>query len=452
MGNPEEVFPMARTLAVLAEGSRLTDYISLGVIAKFFPRRDVDEVLAESGKQSQRQRHLPAHMMVYYVLALGLYMRVSCEEVLRCLLQGINFLLAEDRPVHVASHTAITKARERLGKEPLRLLHDRLVKPIATRSTQGAFYGDWKLVSLDGSTMEVPDTEGNATYFGKPTGSGENRSYPQFRFVSVVENGTHVLIASRLGPYATSELELAPDLIKTLKKGMLCLADRFFYSYTLWQKAVATGAELIWRVKKNLTLPRLQELEDGSYLSRLPAPSSEDPEIAVRVVEYTLPGIEDAEPLYRVITTLLDPQRAPAEEVAALYHERWEIENALDELKTHLKGPKVTLRSKLPELVEQEFYGLMMTHYAIRALMHEAALHAARDPDELSYTHAVNVVRRWLPWVVVSPPPAATEATPDRHRGTAQQTRRVKPRTPQPTNSQTDQDALPAAPRTSEED
>jgi hypothetical protein len=233
---------------------------------------------------------------------------------------------------------------------------------------------------------------------------------------------------------------------------MLCLADRFFYSYTLWQKAVTTGAELIWRVKKNLTLPRLQELEDGSYLSRLPAPSSEDPEIRVRVVEYTLPNIEDAEPLYRVITTLLDPKRAPAEEVAALYHERWEIENALDELKTHLKGPKVTLRSKLPELVEQEFYGFMMTHYAIRALMHEAALHAARDPDELSYTHAINVVRRWLPWVVSLPPPDTPEATPKGDRRAAQQTRRVKPRTPQPTNSQTDQDALPTPEGTPEED
>jgi hypothetical protein len=218
---------MARTLAVLPEGSRLTDYISLGVIAKYIPRRDVDEVLAESGKQSQRQRDLPAHVMVYYVLALALYMRVSCEEVLRCLLHAFNFLLEQDRPVHVASPSGLTKARERLGKQPLRLLHDRLVKPIATRLTQGAFYGGWKLVSLDGSTMEVPDTEANATYFGKPTGSGETRSCPQFRFVSVVENGTHVLIASRLGPYATSELELAPDLIKALKKGM-CLTSSSF--------------------------------------------------------------------------------------------------------------------------------------------------------------------------------------------------------------------------------
>ena len=410
---------MARTLAVLPADSRVTDYISLGVIAKYFPREEVDKVLVESGKRSKRQRDLPAHVMVYYAMALGLHMRVSCQEVLRWLLQAFNFLAEEGHQVHAASPSAITRARERLGKQPLRLLHDRLVKPVASRETKGAFYRCWKLMSLDGSTMEVADSVANAAHFGKPGGSGQNRSYPQFRFVCLVENGTHVLVASHLGPYRTSEVTLATKVVATLDKSMLCLADRFFYSHTLWQQAVATGAQLVWRVKNKLTLPCLAELEDGSYISELPPTRGYQGEkIKVRVVEYTLEGVQDAEALYRLITTILDPKQAPAVELAALYHERWEIENSLDELKTHLRGAKHVLRSKLPELVEQEFYGLMMTHYAVRALMHEAALHGKRDPDHLSYVHAVNVVRRWLPFIVASPPPAPPATAHDGDRRT----------------------------------
>jgi len=444
---------MARSHGVLPGGSRVTDHISLGVLAKYFPRAEVDKVLAESGKQSQRQRHLPAHVMVYYTMALGLHMQVSCEEVLRLLVLAFKWLLGSDEQVPVASPSAISRARERLGKAPVRLLHDRLVKPVAKRATKGAFYGRWKLVSLDGSTMEVPDSRANAGHFGKPDGSGQNRSYPQLRFVSLVENGTHILMASHLGPYTTSEIVLGAEVIKALDKHMLCLADRLFYSYQLWQQAVETGAQLVWRVKKNLTLPCLKVLEDGSYLSQLPAHrGSQDKKILVRVVEYTLNGLEDAEPLYRVITTIVDPRQATAAELAALYHERWEIENALDELKTHLRGAKLRLRSLLPELVEQEFYGLMMTHYAVRALMHEAALHSGRDPDELSYVHAVNVIRHWLPLIVASPPPAPQGTTQSRNRRTAQQARRVKSRSPQPTHSQADQDPLPTPTRPAEED
>ncbi|TFH43792.1 MAG: IS4 family transposase, partial [Lysobacterales bacterium] len=217
-----------------------------------------------------------------------------------------------------------------------------------------------------------------------------------------------VLFGSKMGPYSTGETTLARDMIDNLKPGMLCLADRNFFGYELWQKARATGADLLWRVKKNLRLECLERFADGSYLSVI-YPSEKDRRnntngAYVRVIEYRLDDVPESEELYRLITTILDPEAAPARELAALYHERWEIETALDELKTHLKGSKIVLRSGTPEMVVQEFYGLMMAHFAVRGLMHEAALKADVDPDELSYVHSVRIVRRKLPLFMAFPP------------------------------------------------
>jgi DDE family transposase len=229
----------------------------------------------------------------------------------------------------------------------------------------------------------------------------------------LVENGTHVLFGTEMGSYSTGEITLAKAALKRLKSGMLCLADRNFLGYELWQQAQASGAELLWRGKKHLRLARETELADGSYLSRI-YPSARDWRkktngIRVRVIEYRLEGVADAEPSYRLVTTILDHQAAPAAELAALYHERWEIETALDELKTHLRGAQIVLRSKTPDLVKQEFYGFMMAHFAVRGLMHEAALKADEDPDRLSFLHAVCVIRRKLPTFGAIPPSAENE-------------------------------------------
>jgi hypothetical protein len=233
-------------------------------------------------------------------------------------------------------------------------------------------------------------------------------AYPQVRFVSLVENGTHVLFGTQLGGYHQGEITLAHKVLPSLKKGMLCLADRNCFGFDLWKKALATGADLLWRVKKNLRLPCEKRLPDGSYLSTIYRSDKDRRRgangIRVRVIEYTLEGVADAEPIYRLVTSILDHDRAPAQQLAALYHKRWEIETALDELKTHLRGSKIVLRSKTPDLVRQEFYGLMMTHFAVRGLMHEAALKAGEDPDRLSFLHAVRVVRRKLPQFVAIPP------------------------------------------------
>ncbi len=399
---------MARTLARLPEGSRISDYVSLGVITKTFPLARVRAVLASTGKASQRERDLPAHVVVYYAIALALYMQSSYREVLRCLLEGLEWLMDPVLTPRVAGHSGISQARTRLGWEPLAQLHDELVKPIAVASTRGAWYGRWRLVSLDGSTMDVADEQANDVAFGRPGASRGSSAYPQFRFVSLVESGTHVLFGTRMAPYATGENTLAKEVLSALDSGMLCLADRGFFGYEMWRQALATKAQLLWRIKRNAVLACDERLADGSYLSSI-YPGEKDRRqrtnaIRVRVIEYSLHGVADAEPIYRLLTSVLDPQQAPAPELAALYHERWEIETALDELKTHLRGAKIVLRSKTPDLVRQEFYGLLMAHFAVRALMHEAALSADLDPDRLSFIHAVRVVRRKLPAFNAIPP------------------------------------------------
>ena len=408
---------MARTISELPTGSRITDHISLGVIARYFPRERIDKVLADTGKAGKRQRDLPGHVVVYYVIALALYMQVSYREVLRCLLEGIRWLQGPNADIKVTGKSGISQARTRVGSDPLQLLHDELVVPIAVREskkvTKGAWYKKWRLVSIDGSTLDVADTKENDAAFGRPVASRGQSAFPQIRVVSLVENGTHVLFGSRMAGCRTGEKTLSKEVIGFLNREMLCLGDRNFFSYSFWQQAQETGADHLWRVKKNLKLPCLRRFRDGSYLSRIYASAKDRRHdkngINVRVIEYTLEGVPDAEPVYRLITTILIPKDAPAKELAALYHDRWEIENAFDEFKAHLRGPKIVLRSKRPDLVIQEFYGFMMAHFAIRGIMHEAALKAGEDPDRLSYVHSVRVIRRKL-MVFAAIPPSGEES------------------------------------------
>ena len=420
---------MSRTVAALPAESRITDYISLGVVAKTFPLDKIRAALVATGKESVRQRDLPAHVTVYYVIALALYMQSSYREVLRCLLEGIQWLVKPSGGINVAGNSGISQARTRLGWEPLRELHDEVVKPIAVAATKGAWYHGWRLVSIDGSTLDVADEKGNDEAFGRPGASRGESAYPQIRFVSLVENGTHVLFGSRMAGYATSEVALAKTVLPSLRKGMLCMADRGFFGFEMWKQAAATGADLLWRTRKNILLPDqkrsrmptlsgdkltnpaapvVKRLPDGSYLSRIYASEKDRRRgtdgIIVRVIEYRLEGVEGAEPLYRLAATILDHEKAPAVELAALYHDRWEIETAFDELKTHLRGARIVLRSKTPDLVRQEFYGLLMAHFAVRGLMHEAALSAEVDPDRLSFLHAVRVVRRKMAAFGAIPP------------------------------------------------
>src|SRR3954470_13622136 len=265
---------MARVPAGLPAGIRVSDHISLGVIARTFPIGEVRRVLAETGKASERERDLPAHVMVYYAIALALHMPSGTREVLRCLLEGLRWLWGAEA-VRVAGRSGISQARTRLGEAPLRRLYERAVRPIATPATKGARYRGWRPVSLDGACLDVADTAENGAAFGRPgAGRGES-AFPQLRFVALVENGTHVLFGARLGSFADGETTLAHGALPALRPGMLCLADRPFFGHALWQSAAATGADLLWRVRRDLRLPREARLADGSFLSTI-YPSEKD--------------------------------------------------------------------------------------------------------------------------------------------------------------------------------
>lgn len=390
---------MARTAMTVSSGGQIAEHLSIGVLAQSYPLSRIRSILERGGWQSQRVRDLPAEVVVYYVIALGLFMAVSTGEVLRCLLEGLRWL-GGGRCVRVAGKSAISQARTRLGAQPLKALWEESAGPLASPASPGAFYAGWRLVAIDGSTLDVPDTAENLAYFGKQNASRGEAAFPQLRFVGLVECGPHVLLQASLGTYQDAEHTLAESILSALEAGMLCLGDRLYSTYPLWKKAASTGAQLLWRARRNLLLPVEEQLADGSYLSTLyPSPKARRhgrEGLRVRVIDYELSGVEDAEPFYRLLTTILDPTAAPAAELAALYPQRWEIEGCFDELKTHLRGGQVTLRSKTPVLVEQEFYGLLLAHRAVRALMNEAAEKEKIDPDVLSFTHALRVIRRKL--------------------------------------------------------
>ncbi|MFJ3339432.1 IS4 family transposase [Streptomyces sp. NPDC086766] len=378
---------------------RFSDRIALGVLTRAFPPELVDEVIAECGRVEQRTRLLPARVVVYFVLAMCLFFGQGYEEVARLLVQGLEREGRWATAWRVPTTAAIGRARLRLGPEPLRALFARVCRPVAVARTQGAWYRRWRLVAVDGTVFDVPDTAANAQFFGCPgTSRGQGRSaYPQARVAALAECGTHVVFAAEVGPLKVHETALAQRLFPALTKGMLVLADRGFCGLDLWRAAKAGGADLLWRVRSVVVLPVLETLADGSYLSEIVAARDNyrraDPE-RVRVIEYTLGPRGGDGTVYRLITTLLDPQQAPAEELAALYAQRWEIENTLDEIKNHQGVPGLVLRSQHPRGVEQEIFAFLLVHHALRDLMHQAALKAGHDPDRISFTRTLRVVRR----------------------------------------------------------
>ena len=382
-------------------GRRLSDRVALGVLTATFPRRLVDEVIEATGRREQRNRLLPAHLTLYYVLAMTLFSSSGYEEVMRSLTEGLAWASDGREEYELPSQVAISKARTRLGPEPLAELFSQACVPLATPATPGAFYRQWRLVSMDGTTIDVADTPANAGVFARAgTGRGDGSAFPQVRVVALGECGTRAVIAAVMDSYAVGEVTLAKRLVAALQPGMLCLADRGFTAHPLFSAAAATGAALLWRAKNNAVLPVLETLPDGSFVSELVATPDKyrrEDVLAVRVVEYAIddegrPGAVGT--TYRLLTTILDPTQAPADELAALYAQRWEIESIFDELKTHQRGPRVILRSRTPEGVYQEAWGYLCVHYALRALIHDAANRGDLDPDRISFTKALHAARR----------------------------------------------------------
>jgi hypothetical protein len=373
----------------------LSDRIAIGLLTRTFTPSAVDAAVAATDSGEVRSRLLPARVTVYYVLAMCLFSGQGYEEVMRLLVGGLEWMSRWRRAWTVPSTAAIAKARARLGAEPLRALFRGTVRPLATEVTRGAWYRGLRLVAMDGAMLDVPDTAENDEYFGRPgSGRGEGRgAFPQIRMVGVAECGTHAMFAAAIGRYATPERTLAIQVLPAVGPGMVLMADRGFTGYELWEKAAATGADLLWRATSAFGLPVLQELPDGSYRSRLIAKNRQP--IIVRVIEYTLDDARAPEgEHYRLVTTLLDPAHAPATELAELYAQRWEFETVLDELKTHQRGAKVVLRSRSPDGVEQELWGFLLVHWAIRELMHTAALDADIDPDRVSFVRTLRLARR----------------------------------------------------------
>ena len=381
---------------------RLSDHVALGVLTRTFPAGVVDAVVADTGRVQQRSRLLPSRLVVYYVMALALFSQAGYEEVMRCLVEGLAWESGWRQRWTVPSQPAISQARARLGSAPLQELFARVCVPLATADTPGGFWRGWRVVGMDGSTLDLADTPANVGEFGRP-GSGRGSgvaAFPQMRVVALAECGTHAMFAAAMGAYSSGETTLARELTGALRPDMLVLADRGFAGHPLFTAFAQTGAQLCWRARVNAVLPVFERFGDGSFRSELVANTDRHARsnvTPVRVVEYALddPGRPQAEDTrYRLITTIMDADAAPAAELAALYGERWEFESALDELKSHQRGARAVLRSKSPDGVRQEAWGYFCTHYAIRALMSTAADDRGVDPDRVSFTRSLHAARR----------------------------------------------------------
>lgn len=400
---------MARIKNELPGGARLADYLTVGYLAMNCPLDRVRAALTANAAQSKRQRGLPHEVLVYFVMAMCLYSNVAYEEVLRLVIEGLRGLLGDESLSRTTvTKGAISQARSQVGIAPLKALYQEQVRPIGPDGMAGVAYQGYRLMAIDGSTLDMPDEADNVRRFGYPGASRGSAAFPLLRFVVMAECGTHTLCYANPGAYADSEASLAGAVIDCADASMLVTADRGFFSYRLWQRALKTEAKLLFRVKRMLRLPRERVLADGSFLSTLYANEKDRRHrtngTVVRVIEYALEGIPDAEPAYRLITNWLDSMAAPAIELAALYHRRWTVEQSFDELKTHLADRPVTLRSKRADLVEQEFYALLLTHAAIRRLMTQAADKTQQAAEDLSFIHAVRVLKRRLPACAAIPP------------------------------------------------
>ena len=377
---------------------RLSDLVSVGLLTRVFPPTLVDEVIAETGRTELRRRALPARSMAYFAVGMGLYSDGSYEDVMAQLTDGLSWSTGWAESYVPPSKSGIFQARARLGAAPVKALFQRVATPLAEPGTPGSWLAGRRLVAIDGTSLDVADTADNDSFFGRAgVSKGEKAAFPQARVVALAECGTHAIFDAELGAYTTSEVALAGPLLDRLAPGMLVLADRGFCGYALWARAAATGADLLWRAKTSTRPQHVQDLPDGSWLAHIrpagPKRKSSEP-ITVRVIDYTIDDGRENPETYRLLTTICDPDQASAEDLAVAYAQRWEIENAFDELKTHQRGPRIVLRSKSPDLVHQEIWGYLCCHYAIRTLMADTAAKGDPDPDRVSFVAALRITRR----------------------------------------------------------
>jgi hypothetical protein len=395
-------------------GRALTDFVSLGVLASRVPRDAVDDAVEATGRQARRRGgKLPPHVVVYLVMALALFSDEDYEEVAERLTGALRDWGSWDERWEPPTKGAVTQARQRLGPEPVEELFSQVAEPVAGLEAEGAFLGPWRLMSVDGTEFDVPDTPANRAAFGAGSRGGP---YPRIRLVTVCECASRAPVLAAMGPTVSKgsgEQSLARKLWPRLEQGWLLLADRLFYNWGDWCAAADSGADLLWRVKDDIVLPFLGLLPDGSYRSVLVETSVTgrrrdalteaarrgedlDPALArhIRVIEYEVTGRDGQDGLIALLTTITDHRAAPAGILAAAYHRRWEHETANAQVKTVLRGPGKILRSGSPELAEQEIWGYLLTAWAISALISDAAAAAWIDPGRVSFAKAVRIIRR----------------------------------------------------------
>lgn len=399
---------------------RLPDRISIGVLARTFSAELLDEVIDAAGVREVRSRLLPARLMMVFTLACWLFMRSGYGLVLAKLVDAHAVAGPGWGSWQAPSTGSITKAKARLGPAPLKLLFDRIAGPVGAADTPGVFYAGLRVLTVDGFTLDVPDTPANAEFFGRgASGSSAANPYPQLRALALAEAGTRALLGAVHGPSTTGEQTLAWELVGALGPGMVVLADRNFASWKLWRAAAGTGAQLCWRLPATFTLPVRTVLPDGTYLSQLRPRRTRDGEpITVRVIEYSVlttdagtagaagaagEEISEISEVFALATTLLDPHRYPAAELAALYHDRWQAETAIADLKTTMRGgPETVLRSQSPTMVAQEFWAMLCVYQAIRDMISYAAP-AGLDPGRVSFTRTLDAARDSVTRAALSP-------------------------------------------------
>ena len=385
--------------------SKFCQHLRLPVLERCYPREVVSEVLNACHAWEQGERKLWQLVIVYYVMALSLFRQFNVTEVFAHLSRGLGWLWP-DPGIVLPTGGALTARRLELGLSVMRHLFRRCCRPLASPRTKGAFALGLRLMAIDGTVDEVPETLANAQHFGRLSDGQSQSPFPQVRCLYLAEVGTHAIVDAVLARCKASEQALCWSLLRSIQDTMRVMTDRNFRSINWWVAVKPHGAQLLCRLAAGYFTQPSRRLSDGSYLVSV-RPKGQAP-LTLRVIEYRLhplvaqdlallPSSRTSRPtdpgvLHRLVTTLLDPEQAPALELICLYHERWEIELVIDELKTHQRLSAQPLRSKSPELVYQELYGLLLADYAVRAWIHQSALQADLDPDRLSFTHAMQVV------------------------------------------------------------
>jgi hypothetical protein len=400
---------------------RLPDQVGVGVLTSAFPPELVELAIEEWDAREQRTRMLPARLMAYYTMACTMYFDDAYPEVWNKLLTGLEWArrYRQRRAVRMQpTAAALTKARQRLGPEVMAAILEAVMTPLPDGPDQApwAYFHGLRVLAVDGFTMNVAKTPDNVAAFGMPSNEDGAGAYPQVRVVALAETGPRSLQGAQVGPLADGEQSMARKLWPRLERGDVVVGDRNFLSHADLTAVLATGAHAVFRVKADVDLPVLRVLPDGSFISRIADPNAsrrlrrkglrgEDiPGIEVRVIEYTVTG-DPEDPLgagapselFCLATTLTDEHAYPMEGFPDLYHDRWQLETAIGDVETRLRGgPDAVLRSRLPELVYQEVYGLLCVYQAIRALINAGAEHAGLDPDRVSFTRAKQAAARHL--------------------------------------------------------